>query len=824
MSLISDPEYIVHTLRLNYLRSISDPYGPRILTIGHTYPQNAHIFPLGARLKHTQTIMGPHRTGLMGPRVDGSRRSSRLGTSQVNTQLAQLSNRVDLAAVPSPTRTKRSDSEPLPSARPAPTSTAQPNSEADENTPAAPDATLTRAQSTRRGATLAPITVRIPSAEEMEGRRRPRYRAHFSSPERKPDEIVAQVAAVENDGTLSGEEDEEGDDMDEDELMLQGVGDDYDEPLPSSTSDNISLMSGASLVSTSAVARNLREPAGPSTRGRLSPVSEAHNQKQQPTGQAPHPSSRRQGSINQPIARGSPTKTSSNGPDPASRKLHTTPSQQRVTSPVPSSLPVLSFAKVQIAGATPKRSALTALLAAQNATDNPFAELYSLIAARSDAQGMKLTVFVHFARSMTKLVVNVRKDASVEEVIGHALFMYWEEKKEPKLDADLTPDAEEARNARFSAVGWSLRIAEFDGEPDEDFPAPDRARRIGTFGQHFALQLASAQQIKHHVEQEAKIQRRPSRVMVAKKKTAPSTAANAESAAPTPPPQLDGLKVPSSLVLPPSSTVSTSMLNNIMPGSVGVTGEEILLKVHVANKTDDLAYVTVKVTPATYMQEVLEQAARKRRWTDLADAVLLTQDMKIVIPLDRTVASLQGNRHIVLARRSYFNQLGISGIRQFGRSTDPNASIFKRASEVPEARSTSGALTDVTTAYKKFTVQRKLPMILKRQERVLAIDGDYVHIMPSQAGRGPFLIDNMKTSSYHVKSISNVLNVKNSATFRLSVGRETGEKQYEFEAESDKLCAEIVQSIRQLQKRYLAAQAGTGASGRTKSRRSRAAG
>jgi len=97
---------------------------------------------------------------------------------------------------------------------------------------------------------------------------------------------------------------------------------------------------------------------------------------------------------------------------------------------------------------------------------------------------------------------------------------------------------------------------------------------------------------------------------------------------------------------------------------------------------------------------VLEQAARKRRWTDLADAVLLTQDMKIVIPLDRTVASLQGNRHIVLARRSYFNQLGISGIRQFGRSTDPNASIFKRASEVPEARSTSGALTDVTTAYK----------------------------------------------------------------------------------------------------------------------------
>ena len=62
--------------------------------------------------------------------------------------------------------------------------------------------------------------------------------------------------------------------------------------------------------------------------------------------------------------------------------------------------------------------------------------------------------------------------------------------------------------------------------------------------------------------------------------------------------------------------------------------------------------------------------------------------------------------------------------------------------------------------------------------------------MPSQAGRGAFLLDNAKTSSYHIKSIINVLNAKTSATFRLVVLRETGQKQYEFEAENDKLCGE----------------------------------
>ncbi|EJD43392.1 hypothetical protein AURDEDRAFT_185578 [Auricularia subglabra TFB-10046 SS5] len=832
MSLISDPDYIIHALRLNYLRSVEDPYGPRILSLSPNYDKNPHIvaaglhdverwpelahptspkttsdaWPLGARgLKHTSTIMGPNRTGLMGMRVNGSRRQSRASTQIRTSQLAAVN-----ANVPSPTRTKRSDSEPLPAARAQ--AAAHVPADIDESTPVPPEPGIQRATSMKRRAnTLAQDTAgpRIPPPEEMETRRRPQLRAHFSSPERRRETIIPNG---EEDGMSSGDEDVDPDDMEDDELE-EMLGDDVDDefdPVPSSTSDNISLMSSNSLVAGSVVDRSLRDGV---PRGRLSPVSEFQHPQHPKASNGRTP--RRQASHQQlnvpqhtpPTA--APNLLQANTATPRTRSPSPAPPH-----PKPAAAPSLTFERVKVAP-PPARSALTALLAAQNATDNPYTELYSLIAARSDAQGLKLTVFVHYRGAMQKLDVNVRKDATVEEVIGHALWVHWEEKREPKLDEGL-PDDDEARKIRFSAVGWSLRIAEDDGEPDEDFPAPDRGRRIATFGKYFAVQLATPQQVKHHLELETKIQRRPSRIMVAKKREpAPAivTPQAESSPAEAKPPSS------SSLLLAPSSTVSTSMLNN-MAGSVGASNEEILIKVHVANKTDDLAYVTVKVTPGTYMQEVLEQAARKRRWTDLNDAVLLTHDMKIVIPLDRTVASLQGDRHIVLARRSYFNQLGISGIRQFGRSSDPNASIFKRASEIPESKGST--LTDFTTAYKKYTVQRKLP-ILKRHERVLAIDGDYVHIMPSTTGRA-FLLDNMKTSSYHVKSIVGVQVSKNSASgssFRLVVLRETGQKQYDFEAENGRQAAEIVQSIKQLQKRY-SSQTGAGAGNRSKARRSRA--
>lgn len=80
---------------------------------------------------------------------------------------------------------------------------------------------------------------------------------------------------------------------------------------------------------------------------------------------------------------------------------------------------------------------------------------------------MTVMVFFPFAREPLgkPMTLSVRKDATVEEVLGFALWSYWEEGWLPRLDED--PNVPEEK---LSAVGWVLTVAEEDGEVDEDFP------------------------------------------------------------------------------------------------------------------------------------------------------------------------------------------------------------------------------------------------------------------------------------------------------------------------------------------------------------------
>lgn len=116
-----------------------------------------------------------------------------------------------------------------------------------------------------------------------------------------------------------------------------------------------------------------------------------------------------------------------------------------------------------------------------------------------------------------------------------------------------------------------------------------------------------------------------------------------------------------------------------------------------------------------YMAEVLESLCKKRRLGDPNDYALVLDD--ILIPLDRTVASLQGKMNLVLVKRSMLPELGIDTGTRVGRTTDPNgtaahlrcggarliisgtASIFKRMSEVPD-----NPAADYTAAYKVFLI------------------------------------------------------------------------------------------------------------------------
>ena len=95
---------------------------------------------------------------------------------------------------------------------------------------------------------------------------------------------------------------------------------------------------------------------------------------------------------------------------------------------------------------------------------NPFASLYASVGAISNIPSISLELyFPHSDNPTTALLVKVRKDATVEEVTGYGLFKYWEDARQPTL-------ASQESEARWSTVGWGLRIVEDDGEVDEDFP------------------------------------------------------------------------------------------------------------------------------------------------------------------------------------------------------------------------------------------------------------------------------------------------------------------------------------------------------------------
>lgn len=112
-------------------------------------------------------------------------------------------------------------------------------------------------------------------------------------------------------------------------------------------------------------------------------------------------------------------------------------------------------------------------------------------------------------------------------------------------------------------------------------------------------------------------------------------------------------------------------------------------------------------------------------------------------------------------------------------------------------------------------------MLVGRHERILAIDGVYLHvrafphplttrtlkrrfrfatvqIMPS-AKRATGMFENGRTSSYHIRSVvACQQSAKSSSSFKLVVHRDGGTKRYDFEAENPKAAGEIVQNVRSI--------------------------
>lgn len=83
--------------------------------------------------------------------------------------------------------------------------------------------------------------------------------------------------------------------------------------------------------------------------------------------------------------------------------------------------------------------------------------------------------------------------------------------------------------------------------------------------------------------------------------------------------------------------------------------------------------MTLSHNPVTmYMQDA--QVCRKRKLRRTSSHCLLSDLSILILPLDHTVASLQGKFELMLVKRSMLLHLNLD-VRPFGRSTDPNGAF-----------------------------------------------------------------------------------------------------------------------------------------------------
>lgn len=361
--------------------------------------------------------------------------------------------------------------------------------------------------------------------------------------------------------------------------------------------------------------------------------------------------------------------------------------------------PYLTFPikKIQVQHTPPPvHSALSVMLrqedsSSSSAGNNPFNELYGALFApekppaprrrfgppqNDDSGSFVVTMYYPFSKDPSKPIkMTLKPDLIVEEVIGCALWKYWEAERKPSLlpdpqgnNDDKWDEKSPEVQAKLKASQYILRIADEDedGEVDDDFPAPERTRPAKGFGSCFAVVPASPAQAKHYQQSDSQIQRRPSRIIrrIPRPTVSPQPS-DANLAVPGGGAPGGGSLMPptaTSHILPTggggmssaASYISASFAGTPTKASFNPAGSAslVLVRIRIPLKGVEDVTTAVKVPLDMYLADVLETLCKKRNLGNPRDWVLVVPDRGIIVPLDRTVESLQGAYHLALQKKS----------------------------------------------------------------------------------------------------------------------------------------------------------------------------
>ncbi|KAI8616046.1 stress-activated map kinase interacting protein 1-domain-containing protein [Chytriomyces sp. MP71] len=527
---------------------------------------------------------------------------------------------------------------------------------------------------------------------------------------------------------------------------------------------------------------------------------------------------------------GSSARTSSS----SSHAPSSTPSIDPLFAKTPVPLPGSATAQLQ-----PKKSALALLLNDQGATENPFAEEFGVLSGKGEAYPIRIKIYIPTSPTPEEpMLIIVKRDATVEELIGYTLYEYFN-----KLSNDL-PDVVETLlpGDKRDVCCWNLRLVEDDGTIDDDFPALDRVSKMQRSNfDALALCLCTPSQIA--VNQAAR-QARPASnrnrpTPQAGILSAAASAAATTSGIPTSPMGSRTGAIPLSVHAgnapsafapsittgsssnpspamartfssnPTSPTRTTAPLPPLPPGapsssnpgtasaassgaplpSVAIAAggpplrPQIFIKIHLYSTLEVKQTTTFAFTGDTRMAEVFETICRRRHY-DPAHYVLKMADTRTDVPPERALEDVGSVEFCVLKKDR--GGAGDIFLRPPGEST-PTA-----AGDVHEF-----SREEIEFVYRQYSVTQR--QLMGRNERLLTLDGEYVHVMSVGEVRGNV----NATASFHVSALVSCLLLRRQGRqFRLTVAKGAGgvgpgagaaiATSFEFEAASEAQAGESV--------------------------------
>ncbi|KAH7160033.1 stress-activated map kinase interacting protein 1-domain-containing protein [Dactylonectria estremocensis] len=411
---------------------------------------------------------------------------------------------------------------------------------------------------------------------------------------------------------------------------------------------------------------------------------------------------------------------------------------------------------------------------------------------------------------------------TVADLIGLSLYRYNEE----KIDPPLPPK-------KLNINWWTLRMVEEGGEVDDDFPPFERTKPLTSFTTVNNASMRGGGRMRSNstaYDDFALAAASEDEFLENKALTPQEDEEEPASQEPVPePPRVDEDSTPKNTPGPVNSflaqrprqnpIVTTTYRSNAAPADVPQApastpntsrGQQKLLRVHIMSS--DVApgqMVTLDVTTDTYLAEVLDMVCRKRQ-LDKANHVLKLPGSGAVVMIDRPVSSIGNVSDLELYRRRFATDGPLTITGSPGNSSPkmlpPTDSAMQKRSKKshmpvvgshPLAREALKQEELSNANYKKYTVWRKQPMrIVGMSERMLIIDGEYIHIMPASGGK--VLHDGSgKTTTVH---FSNVVGCKvprkHPTNVKLVVYKATESKRYDFESRNAHEAGEIVEELK----------------------------